>query len=74
MLHKLEEIMNEYYGVKELHPSDNFKKDYGLTSFDFINLICLLEERFSIEFDEKDYIRLNTVEELIEYIKEKATN
>ena len=65
MLHELETILHEYYGVAAIHAEDNFKKDYGLTSFDFVNLICLMEERFQMEFDEKDYVRLNTVSDLM---------
>ncbi len=72
MLHKLETIMKSYYGVETLHVSDNFKRDYGLTSFDFVNLICLIEEEFQMEFDEKDYVSLNTVADLIRYLEAKT--
>lgn len=72
MIHELENVMRQHYGIEKLRLEDNFKKDYGLTSFDFVNLICLIEEKFHMEFEEKDYRSLNTVEDLIQYIEQKT--
>lgn len=72
MIAALKKLMKENYGIKQINDDDNFKKDYGLTSFDFVNLICLIEEEYHIEIDEKDYRSLNTVSELIAYLEAKS--
>ena len=46
--------------------------NYGLTSFDFINLICIIEKKYNVELDEKDYKNMNTVDDLIKYLDEKC--
>ena len=47
----------------------NFKTDFGLTSFDFVSLICVIEEKYGVELDEEKYRSLNTVQELITYLE-----
>ena len=45
------------------------KNDLGLTAFDFINLIAILEDNFHIEFDEEAYHSIHTIGDLIDYIE-----
>ncbi|MBQ7971880.1 MAG: hypothetical protein IJ291_00285 [Lachnospiraceae bacterium] len=72
MIETLKKMMKDCYGIEDLRGDANFKKDFGLSSFDFVNLVCMLEEDFNIEIDEKDYRALNTVDELIAYLEKKA--
>ena len=51
--------------------STNFKKELGLTSFDFVNLICVIEEKYNVELEEERYRRISTIEELVEYLEEQ---
>ncbi len=69
MIEKLKSILKSEYGIENIKGNMNFKKDFGLSSFDFVNLICLLEEEFKIEIDENEYRKLNTVDELIKYLE-----
>ena len=69
MLDDFSKIMKEYYGVDTVKLSSNFKTDFGLNSFDFVNLICLIEEKYDVELEEKEYRSLNTVEDLIIYLE-----
>lgn len=69
MLNDFKKIMKETYEIDNVELDSNFKTDFGLTSFDFVNLICLIEEEYGIELDEKVYRYLNTVGELIEYLE-----
>ncbi len=72
MLEELKKIMADTYGIQIIRGDANFKKDFGLSSFDFINLICLLEEKFHIEIEEKEYRDLNTIDELVQYLEQKG--
>ena len=71
MLNDIKKIMKKYYGIDNIELSSNFKKDFDLTSFDFINLICIIEDKYNIELDEVDLKDINTIKELIDYIKSK---
>ena len=37
--------------------------------FDFVNLICLIEDKYGVELEEKKYRSLNTVQDLITYLE-----
>lgn len=71
MLDEFKKLMKEQYDIDNIELSSNFKTDFDLSSFDFIELICLVEERYGIEMDEDDYKSLTTVEDMITYIQEK---
>lgn len=73
MLNDFKELMKDYFDVSNVTLKSNFKKDFGLTSFDFINLICIIEDKYEVEIEEKDYRELNTVEELIHYLELKKS-
>ncbi|MBR3769780.1 MAG: hypothetical protein IKL06_04540 [Lachnospiraceae bacterium] len=69
MLNDFRAIMKEYYGVNGVELESDFKKDFDLNSFDFVNLICIIEEKYGVEIEESKYRELNTVKELIEYLQ-----
>ena len=74
MLNNFRKVMKEQYGIENVELTSNFKTDFGLSSFDFVNLICLIEETYNVELNEKDYLNMDTVEDLIKYIKANAKN
>lgn len=69
MFEELKKILKDNYQIEDIELSTNFKKDLDLTSFDFVNLISLIEDKYKIEIEEESYRRLNTVRELIEYLE-----
>ena len=69
MLEEFRKILKDYYEITDVELTSNFKKDFDLTSFDFVNLICIIEEQYDIEIEEDQYRSLNTIGELIEYIE-----
>jgi acyl carrier protein len=69
MLDEFKKILKENYNITEVELASDFKKDFGLSSFDFINLICLIEEKYGIVIVEEEYLSLNTVGDLIKYIE-----
>ena len=69
MLNDFREIMKENYEIDNVELTSNFKTDFGLSSFDFVNLMCLIEERYNVELDEKRYRSINTVKDLITYLE-----
>lgn len=69
MLDDFRKILKEYYDIEEVELTSNFKKDFDLTSFDFVNLIYIIEEKYGIEIEEDKYRSLNTIDDLIKYIE-----
>ena len=69
MLNDFREIMKEIYEIDNVELTSNFKTDFGLTSFDFVNLICLIEDKYGVELEEKKYRSLSTVKDLITYLE-----
>lgn len=69
MFEEIKKILSEEYGITELTMSTNFKKDLGLSSFDFMNLICIVEDRYQVELDEETYRSLTTIEDLTNYLE-----
>lgn len=68
MFEELKKILQEEYQIEDVALSTNFKKDLDLTSFDFVNLIARIEEKYKIEIEECSYRSLNTVSDLLDYL------
>lgn len=73
MLNQLKTLLKKNYRIDNISAETNIKTDLGLTSFDFINLIALLEDTFQIEFEEEKYHSINTMEDLIQYIEARQS-
>lgn len=69
MFEELAKILKDNYQIENIELSTNFKKDLDLTSFDFVNIIALIEEKYGIEIEEESYRSLNTVGDLMEYLE-----
>lgn len=68
MFEKIKEILKKEYGIAELDMNANIKKDLGLSSFDFANLICIIEDELEIEIDEEMYRKIVTVQDFVDYL------
>ena len=68
MIEKIKKLLNDEYDIKDLRMDMNIRNDLGLTSFDFANLICIIEEEFDIEIEEEKYRQIVTVEDFVNYI------
>ena len=50
----------------------NFKEDLGADSLDLFELVMALEEEYSVEIPSEDLANINTVEDVINYLKGKG--
>ncbi|MBR4580971.1 MAG: hypothetical protein IKO32_07035 [Lachnospiraceae bacterium] len=69
MLEVIKQMLEEEYQLTDVNLDTDFKKDLGLNSFDFLNLICLFEEKYNVELDEEKYRNMSTIGELCEYLE-----
>ena len=52
----------------QLQPDDNIRQTLGIDSFDYLQFIVALDEQFGIETPEEDYGKIQTLQELTDYV------
>lgn len=74
MFEKIKEIIAEQLScnVDEISMSTNFKDDLGADSLDLFELVMALEEEYEIEIPSDELAEMNTVEDVVNYLKEKG--
>ncbi|WP_419937476.1 acyl carrier protein [Candidatus Palauibacter sp.] len=71
---RVREIIAQELGVEQEKVVDdaNFVDDLGADSLDTVELVMAFEEEFGIEIPDEDAERMQTVQEAIAYLNEKA--
>jgi acyl carrier protein len=74
MLENLKEIIAEQLNVdqSEITESASFKDDLGADSLDLFELVMALEEKYDVEIPSEDLNSILTVEDVINYLKDKG--
>ena len=70
MLEKLQEIVRQYTDDDEIIISVDMVllTDLGLNSFELVELICEVEDRFDVEIPDRAISRLKTVQNVLDFI------
>jgi len=68
---RVAKILLEFLDVteKEIIPSASIVDDLGADSLEVIELIMDLEEKFSLEIEDKEAEKLKTVQDIYDYVK-----
>lgn len=70
MLEKIKNIICNYTEVNPLSITpESSIRDLGLNSYDFMNVIALCEEEFSISIPDRDIYSLVTVGDVVQYLE-----
>lgn len=74
MLEKMKEIISEQLSVDAdtITENSNFKEDLAADSLDLFELVMALEDEYSVEIPAEDLQNLQTVGEVMNYLKEKG--
>ena len=74
MLEKMKEIIADQLGVSEdeVTLEASFKDDLDADSLDLFELVMALEEEYDVEIPSDDLAELNTVGNVINYLKDKG--
>lgn len=74
MLEKLKEIIAERLSVdaEEVELNTSFKDDLGADSLDLFELVMALEDEFDVEIPADELSNINTVNDVVEYLKAKG--
>ena len=74
MLEKMKEIIADQLGVSEdeVTLEASFKEDLDADSLDLFELVMALEEEYDVEIPSDDLAELNTVGDVINYLKDNG--
>lgn len=74
MLEKMKEMLAEQLNCEEsiITPETSFKDDLGADSLDLFELVMALEDEYNVEIPAEELTDLNTVGDVIEYLKNKG--
>ncbi len=72
---RVKRIIVEQLGVseEEVTPEASFIEDLGADSLDIVELVMALEEEYDIEISDEDAEKIQTVNDVISYVKERKS-
>ena len=73
MLEKMKEMIAEQLGVDadSVTEASSFKEDLGADSLDLFELVMAFEEAYNVEIPSEDLEKLETVGDVMDYIRDK---
>ena len=73
MLEKMKEIIAEQLSVdaESVTEASSFKEDLGADSLDLFELVMAFEEAYNVEIPSEDLEKLETVGDVMDYIRDK---
>lgn len=71
MTEKLVEIFQKETGIKDLiiNKDTVLRNDLKINSYDFVQIICAIEDEFDIEIPDRDLAKMITVGDVTDYIE-----
>lgn len=74
MLEKVKEVIEEKLNAEgmEITEETSFKDDLNADSLDLFELVMALEDEFGIEIPSEDLEQLNTVGDVLNYLRDKG--
>ena len=74
MLEKMQEMLSQQLNcdADTITPDTSFKDDLGADSLDLFEQVMALEDEYNIEIPSEELTDLNTVGDVIEYMKSKG--
>ena len=74
MLEKLQAIIAEQLGIEagDVSADSNFKDDLNADSLDLFEMVMAMEEEFEVEIPSDDLEQLQTVQDVMDYLKNKG--
>lgn len=73
LIDDIKEVVVEQLSVNadEIKPDSKFVEDLGADSLDVVELVMALEEKFDIEIPDDEAEKIQTVQDVVDYIQSK---
>lgn len=74
MFEKVQKIIAEQLGIEAaaVQPESKFKEDLNADSLDLFEMVMAMEETFDVEIPSEDLENIATVQDVMDYIKNKG--
>lgn len=74
MLERIKETIADTLAVDAdiIKPETSLKEDLEADSLDFVELVMSLEDEFDVKIGEDDTAKIQTVQDIIDYLKEQG--
>ncbi len=74
MIEKMKKMLAEQLNIDEdsITPEVSFKDDLGADSLDLVELVMALEDEYNIEMPSDDLAKMNTVGDVIDFLKSRG--
>ena len=65
-------VFGQGMDFSNLSEASDLRKDVGMNSISLLYMAMVLEEKYSIQFDNNDFAKINTVKDVIEIVESKV--
>ncbi len=74
MFEEIVELLIDYseVGKEEISEQSDLVCDLGLNSIDMVNIIMIIEDKYSIDVPYEDAMKLRTIRNMMDYIQSKS--
>lgn len=74
MLETIRNIIQEYLNDESviIEPQSVLSADLGIDSYEFVDIICTLEEKYDLDIEERVFKKFRTVQDIINYLEENV--
>ena len=73
---EIKEALTDAFGddmdISAITPESDLRKDLGFNSIGLLAMAVSLEEKFGFNFSNEDFAKINTVNDVVEVIKNKS--
>jgi len=70
MFEKVQDIISEKLNIskEDISLESSFREDFKADSLDLVELVMAMESEFDVMFDDSDFDKIDTVNDVVEYI------
>ncbi len=74
MLETIQNIIHEYLNDNniKIEPESVLSADLSIDSYEFVDIICALEEKYNLDIEERVFKKFRTVQDIISYLEENV--
>ena len=65
-------VLGDGIDVSDFNEKSDLRKDVGMNSISFLYMAMILEERYSIRFENSDFEKIITVQDAIDVVESKV--